>query len=165
MKTMKTQRAVLPLAFLSAALILGCQEQGSGPVEPEGLGPQFHAAHPACEGHKKNDPGCNGGGGGDKSAATVELAGGLVTIGPQPVELRGGGTTKKGCDSRETRPLSPACWPWPTPMPRASPLTARGRVPSTKDGPRKTCWTCLWTRISPAAYRWAFRSSTKRGRR
>jgi len=79
MKTMKTQRAVLPLAFLSAALILGCQEQGSGPVEPEGLGPQFHAAHPACEGHKKNDPGCNGGGGeGDDnaSAVTIQTVGG-----------------------------------------------------------------------------------------
>ena len=31
----------------------------------EGLRPQFHAAHPPCTGHKKNDPGCDGGGGND----------------------------------------------------------------------------------------------------
>lgn len=31
----------------------------------EGLGPQFHAAHPPCEAHKKDDPGCDGGGGND----------------------------------------------------------------------------------------------------
>ncbi len=31
----------------------------------EGLGPQFHAAHPPCEAHNKNDPGCDSGGGND----------------------------------------------------------------------------------------------------
>ena len=57
MKTMKTQRAVLPLAFLSAAFMLGCQDQGSEPVGPEGLAPLFHVSPKHPDGH--------GGDGGD----------------------------------------------------------------------------------------------------
>ena len=38
---MKSHLAKVSLALLSAAFVLGCQEQGSGPVGPEGLGPEF----------------------------------------------------------------------------------------------------------------------------
>ena len=37
---MRTEHVVLPLALLSAAFLLGCQEQGSNPVAPSGLGIQ-----------------------------------------------------------------------------------------------------------------------------
>jgi len=79
MKTMKTQRAVLPLAFLSAAFMLGCQDQGLEPVGPEGLAPLFHAGHDDdCMTHNKNDPGCNGGGGdGGSTLAAVVLTDGM----------------------------------------------------------------------------------------
>ena len=60
---MKRHVLGVPLALLSAALLLGCQEQGSSPVGPEGLGPQF--------GHKpSHNP---GGGGGDGDGKTVEV--------------------------------------------------------------------------------------------
>ena len=38
---MKTQNVTTALAFLVAAFMWGCQEQGSSPVGPDGLGPQF----------------------------------------------------------------------------------------------------------------------------
>ncbi len=38
---MKTQSLTMGLAFLVAAFMWGCQEQGSGPVAPEGLGVQL----------------------------------------------------------------------------------------------------------------------------
>ena len=66
-------RPFLPFAtLLGMAFLLGCQEQGSGPVGPEVAGPQFHEAHDSCTGHKKNDPGCNdtGTGKGDKPTWT-----------------------------------------------------------------------------------------------
>ena len=52
---MKTKNVTTALAFLVAAFMWGCQE--SGPVAPEGLGPQF--------GHKpSHNPGCGRGEGG-----------------------------------------------------------------------------------------------------
>ena len=39
---MKAHLAKVSLALLSVAFLLGCQEQGSDPVGPEGLGPEFH---------------------------------------------------------------------------------------------------------------------------
>ena len=47
---MKTQSLTMGLAFLVAAFMWGCQEQGSGPVGPDGLRPQFDKA--------VNDPEC-----------------------------------------------------------------------------------------------------------
>ena len=62
----------------------GCQEQGSGPVAPEGLGPQFGGPHPV-----------HGDGGGEptKADATVELREGLKTLlpgamGKEDVQIR-----------------------------------------------------------------------------
>ena len=67
--------ALLPMVFL-----LSCQDSGTGPVGPDGLVPQFHAAHvDTCEGHdKKDNPNCGGGGGGEPTEpdATVVLSGG-----------------------------------------------------------------------------------------
>ena len=61
---MKTQSLTTALAFLAAAFMSGCQE--SGPVAPEGLGPQFHVDHATCQGHdKKTNPDCNGDGVGE----------------------------------------------------------------------------------------------------
>ncbi len=64
-------RPFLPFAtLLGTAFLLGCQEQGSGPVGPEVAGPQFHEAHDSCTGHKKNDAGCNDTGNRDNSTWT-----------------------------------------------------------------------------------------------
>ena len=57
---MKSSFVNLSLAFLSAVFILGCQDQGSGPVGPDGLVPQFdkptgNCAMPDPKGH------CHGG--------------------------------------------------------------------------------------------------------
>jgi len=53
---MKSHLAKVSLALLSAGFLLGCQEQGSDPVGPEGLAPQFAkdkgcpgSAHPSCK--------------------------------------------------------------------------------------------------------------------
>ena len=48
---MKVHLTKVSLALLSTVFLLGCQEQGSGPVGPEG--PQFHG--PPCEKHHKKD--------------------------------------------------------------------------------------------------------------
>ncbi len=56
---MKAHFTKVPVAFLFAAFVLGCQDLGSGPVGPDGLVPQFHADHTMCEGHKKKDAGCD----------------------------------------------------------------------------------------------------------
>ncbi len=58
MKTMRPQRAVLLLAFLSAAFMLGCQDQGLEPVGPESLGILLDKGPIHSGGH-------GGGGGGD----------------------------------------------------------------------------------------------------
>ncbi len=86
MKTMRPQRVVLPLAFLSAAFMLGCQDQGLEPVGPEGLAPLF-------------DPGGAGKGGPNKKGGSVladltlgtgEPATGLVTSTSQEVGFKDG---------------------------------------------------------------------------
>ncbi len=73
MKIMKTQRAVLPLALLSAAFMLGCQDQGLEPVGLDGVAPQFHESAKHPDGH-------GGGGGGGHAAATLDLADGMETM-------------------------------------------------------------------------------------
>lgn len=69
---MKTQRAVLPLA-LSAAFMLGCQEQGPDPVAPDGLGPIF--SHGGPPPHPPKEPGPGGDG---PEAATLTFSDGMV---------------------------------------------------------------------------------------
>ena len=74
-------RPFLPFAtLLGVAFLLGCQEQGSEPVGPEGLGPEFH---------HKDDHSKGGGGGGGKVEATivsVTVAGGMIAA--RDMELR-----------------------------------------------------------------------------
>ena len=81
---MKAHLAKLSLALLSTVFLFGCQEQGSGPVGLEGLGPQF-AKPGACPGH----PSCKDGGGEPTEAdATVELSEGLKTFVAQDVQIK-----------------------------------------------------------------------------
>ncbi len=54
---MKAHLTKVSLALLSTVFLLGCQDLGSGPVGPEGLGPEFT--------HKGDPHGKPGGGGGD----------------------------------------------------------------------------------------------------
>ncbi len=70
MKTMRTQRVVLPLALLSAAFMLACQDQGLEPMGLDGIAPQF--AKKTCE-ENPNQGSCKdggGGGGGDGTKVT-----------------------------------------------------------------------------------------------
>ena len=58
-------RPILPsAALLAAAFLLGCQERGSGPVGPEGLGVLVDKTGPHPHG---------GGGGGDKKKDLIEV--------------------------------------------------------------------------------------------
>ena len=67
---MKSHLAKVSLALLSAAFVLGCQEQGSGPVGPEGLGPEFtHKGPDKVHGGPKD-----GGGGDDNTEVTWSFA-------------------------------------------------------------------------------------------
>ena len=64
---MKSHLTKVSLALLSAAFLLGCQEQGSEPVGPEGLGPEFKLD---CD-LKPADHPCHGGSnGGENEDAT-----------------------------------------------------------------------------------------------
>ena len=59
---MKSHLAKVSLALLFAAFLLGCQEQGSEPVGPEGLGPVFAKpgacpGHPSCKDEPSDSPG------------------------------------------------------------------------------------------------------------
>ena len=53
---MKSHLAKLSLALLSTVFLLGCQEQGSSPVGPEGLGPEFSHKPGKAHGGNKGDP-------------------------------------------------------------------------------------------------------------
>ncbi len=81
---MKAHLTKLSLALLSTVFLLGCQEQGSGPVGPEGLGPEFD--------HKpKHNPG--GGGGGDPQLfkVTVTSTEGHISSATHDAKLGSGG--------------------------------------------------------------------------
>ena len=70
-------RSFLPsVALVTAAFLLGCQEQASNPVGPEGLGPQFT--------HKEGgkDKGTPGGNTGDPLTFTVTVSG-KISGGPK----------------------------------------------------------------------------------
>lgn len=73
MNTTRTKRAGWPLALLATAFLLGCQEQGSSPVEPEGPGILLNK--------DGNHPHGGGSGGDSGESATVELDGGYSTDG------------------------------------------------------------------------------------
>ena len=84
---MKSDLVKLSLALLSAVFILGCQDQGSGPVGPDGLVPQFAKVkncdppdpHPSC-----NEEGGRGG----SVPANLTMTGGMTTASTQPVEFQ-----------------------------------------------------------------------------
>ena len=65
---MKAHLAKLSLALLSAVFLLGCQDLGSEPVGPEGLGIQLARKKPPKDG-----------GGGGTVPADITVTGGLVT--------------------------------------------------------------------------------------
>ena len=69
---MKAHLAKLSLALLSTVFLLGCQEQGSEPVGPEG--PQFNKPDAEGHNHDKDDDG-----GGGPQPATLDLAFGMQT--------------------------------------------------------------------------------------
>ena len=56
---MKAPLTKVSLALLSAVFILACQDQGSGPVGPDGLVPQFSHNLGSCQGHHRHDEGCD----------------------------------------------------------------------------------------------------------
>ncbi len=71
---MKAHLAKVSLALLSTVFLLGCQEQGSGPVGPEG--PQFDKPDPTTGLH---DHGDDGGGGKQFVFVDVVLDGWMIT--------------------------------------------------------------------------------------
>ena len=73
---MKSNLTKLSLALLSAVFILGCQDQGSGPVGPEGLVPQFDKKGTGDCAPKVDNVHCHGDGG--SAVATLMLAGGMT---------------------------------------------------------------------------------------
>jgi len=82
---MKSHLAKVSLALLSAAFLLGCQEQGSGPVGPEGVGIQAKKEK-VCPGH----PSCKDDGNGDGTLkADLTMTSGMLTNpSPQTVQLQ-----------------------------------------------------------------------------
>ena len=74
---MKAHLAKVSLALLSVAFLLGCQEQGAGPVGPEGLGIQAKRTNPGKKPPKDAGPG---------SDRLVTITGGLSAQG-QPVQV------------------------------------------------------------------------------
>ena len=86
---MKAHLTKLSLALLSAGFLFGCQEQGSGPVGPEG--PQFThndpgKVHGGPKGGGNGDGGGGGGGTGGNVPVGVTVAGGMNT-GTEPRQL------------------------------------------------------------------------------
>ena len=74
---MKAHLAKVSLALLSTVFLFGCQERGSSPVGPEGLGPEF-AKVKNCDPTKgKVHPSCNPPEE-DGQTVTVTLAGGMT---------------------------------------------------------------------------------------
>ncbi len=76
---MKRHALIMSAALLSTALLLGCEDQGSGPVGPEDIGPQLTHKKDKEHGGKGGGGGGGGGGGSSVSDATVVLSGGMTT--------------------------------------------------------------------------------------
>ncbi len=87
---MKRHALIMSAAVLSAALLLGCEDQGSGPVGPEDIGPQLTHKNGKEHGGKGGGGGGGGNGGGSSvSDATVALSGGMTTTsGAQAVRIQ-----------------------------------------------------------------------------
>ena len=78
---MKAHLTKVSLALLSTVFLFGCQDLGSGPVGPEGLGPEFAKPGNRCPGH----PSCSG----DDASVSVTMTGGMNTGGAsQPMQIR-----------------------------------------------------------------------------
>ena len=101
---MKAHLAKVSLALLSVAFLLGCQEQGSDPVGPEGLGPEFH--------HGKGSHADGGGGAssGDNPGSSIYeyTFTGNITTDPSTADARstvgnddGGEIRLHGCCERD----------------------------------------------------------------
>ena len=91
MNTMRTQRVVWPLALLATAFLLGCQEQASSPVEPDGPGPQFSAKKCDLPGGDAL-PGCGGSSDSDSGEEfEVELTGNYSTSSRQDIDFQENG--------------------------------------------------------------------------
>ncbi len=95
---MKTHALTMSIAVLAAGFLGGCEEQGSGPVGPEGVAPQF--AKKSCA-ENSNQGSCKDGGGGGGGGLTVADAtvdmppleigvptNGLITTGVQDVRIQ-----------------------------------------------------------------------------
>ena len=70
---MKSHLAKLSLALLSTVFLLGCQEQGSEPVGPEGPGPEFDKPGSVCAAHCHDDDAV------DPGQSTLKLEFGMET--------------------------------------------------------------------------------------
>ena len=68
---MKTQSLTTALAFLVAAFMWGCQEQGSAPLGPEGLGVLLDRAGPHPHGDEN----------GDEASFTATITGDVISVG------------------------------------------------------------------------------------
>ena len=108
---MKSHLPKLSLALLSAAFLLGCQEQGSEPVGPEGLGPEFAKVKNCDPDQGEVHPSCKTGGDdvGGGRAATVKLGGvgspdGIVSDGPQDAWIANDGARQLKVSLNATRP-------------------------------------------------------------
>ena len=82
---MKSHLAKVSLALLSVVFVLGCQDQASGPVGLDGLGPQFAKKCPSPPCAKDDD---GGGGGPTVADATVVLSVGMGTSSAQNVRIQ-----------------------------------------------------------------------------
>ena len=80
---MKTHALTMSVAVLFAVFLAGCDDQGSGPVGPEDIGPQL-----THKNGKEHGKGGGGGGGSSVSDATVALSGGMNTSGAQAVRIQ-----------------------------------------------------------------------------
>ncbi len=99
---MKAHLTKVSLALLSMVFLFGCQEQGSGPVGLEGLGPEFT--------HKNGEHGKGGGGGGggkgprDRGTfVDVTMGGGMTGIDSMLLRLNDGGVNLKTATAKGTK--------------------------------------------------------------
>lgn len=90
---MKTHLTKVSLALLAAAFLLGCQERGSEPVGPEGVGPQFAEgggqlfARKLCD--DGNPPPCpKDGGAAEGVPVSVTALEGITSVASWPSQLR-----------------------------------------------------------------------------
>ena len=90
MKRMKSHLTKLSLALLSAAFLLGCQEQGSEPVGPESQGIQLDKKSGNPPVHHHDDDG----GGAEGILVDVTLSGGIASAGAQPARLSNDNKTR-----------------------------------------------------------------------